>query len=186
MKRNIILVLSLVLLFGCYPAQQASLQPTLNVMPSSLGHNKTIGVRVVDERSSKSLGRRDFGSEITANQDVVALVEKEVFNGLKKKGFNPISYSKEHSIRLTIEIRLLEYSTTTGFVTSSYITKGAIKAIGINKDKIYERIYRSEKEKGRIIIPSAFDNEQLINAVFSDVLAKLLNDYELFSFLAKE
>src|SRR5687767_9630048 len=80
-------------LTGCaFNPQTANIAPIVTVMNSSEGNGVTVAVRVVDERPSKSLGRRGAGAygaaaEITAAQDLATVVQKEITDGLAKKGF---------------------------------------------------------------------------------------------------
>jgi hypothetical protein len=96
---------------GCaFVPQKATLAPSLNVAASNEGRNVEIGVRVVDERTSKSLGRRGtaFGAaaEISSDQDVAALVQQQVTEGLQKKGFKVAAFGANAGPQLTVEIRL--------------------------------------------------------------------------------
>jgi uncharacterized lipoprotein YajG len=189
MKTLIFSFLSLVVLSGCaFMPQQANLRPAVSVLASSEGKNVTVAVRVIDERPSKSLGRRGTGlapaAEITAAQDVAMVVQQQVVDGLRKKGFNPVDYNEHNNTRLTVEIRLLEYSTSVGFWTGGVHVKGALKAIAVRNGESYERMYRSEKEERIVVVPTAETNEEWINAALSDMLSQLFEDTGLFKFLS--
>jgi uncharacterized lipoprotein YajG len=157
-------------------------------MTSSIGKNKKVGVRVVDERPSATLGRRGIGgttgAKITTAQDLSEVVKKKVFEGLINMGFAPVNYRLQKEPRLTIEIRFLDYSTSAGFWTGKVQIRGAIKAIAAKKGDMYDKMYRVEKEETIMAVPGAERNERMINDVLSDVLAKLFNDVDLFEFLA--
>jgi len=158
------------------------------VLSSDVGKNATIGVKVVDERPSKSLGRRGtaYGAaaEITETQDLAVVVQQQGIDGLQKKGFNPVDYNEEKVPRLTVEIRLLEYSTSQGFWTGGVHIKGALKAVAVRAGNNYERMYHTEKEERVVIVPTANTNEQWINTPLNDVLRQLFEDEGLFRFLA--
>jgi uncharacterized lipoprotein YajG len=188
MKRLFISVVGLVLFSGCaFTQQHANLSPTISVVASTEGKNITIAVRVIDERPSQSLGRRGSGygpaAEITSAQDVAAVVHQQVTDGLRKKGFSPVEYSDTKDPRLTVEVRLLEYSTSQGFWTGGVHVKGALKAIAQRSGRTYEHMYRSEKEENVVIVPTAGTNEQWINSVLTDVLQQMFVDNELFRLL---
>ncbi|MDB5770600.1 MAG: hypothetical protein JWM42_974 [Burkholderia sp.] len=174
---------------GCaFNPQQANLTPTITVASSNEGKNVAVGVRVVDERPSKSLGRRGtaYGAaaEITANQDLADVVEKQVVEGLRRKGFKPVAFSATNEPRLSVEVRLLEYSTSQGFWTGGVHVKGALKAAATRSTGNYERLYRSEKEERIMVVPTAESNEKLINTALSELLNQVLEDANLFKFLA--
>jgi uncharacterized lipoprotein YajG len=189
MKKMFVVLPVLVVLFGCaFNRQQVNFSPTTNVMSSDLGKNVTVAVRVVDERPSKSLGRRGAGygpaAEITEAQDLAVVVQQQLIDGLRKKGFNPVDYDEKKKPRLTVEVRLLEYSTSQGFWTGGVHIKGALKAVAVRDSNNYERLYRTEKEERIVIVPTANTNEQWINAALNDVLSQLLEEEGLFRFLA--
>jgi uncharacterized lipoprotein YajG len=112
---NYLALLTFCALFaGCaFNPQTANIMPTVAVMASSEGRGVTVGVRVVDERPSKSLGRRGTASgaaaEITAAQDIATIVQNEIIEGLHKKGFSASDYRDSANPKLSVEVRLLEY-----------------------------------------------------------------------------
>jgi uncharacterized lipoprotein YajG len=189
---NYLALLTFCALFaGCaFNPQTATITPTVAVMASSEGRGVTVGVRVVDERPSKSLGRRGtaYGAaaEITAAQDIATIVQNEIIEGLQKKGFSASDYSDSANPKLSVEVRLLEYSTSQGFWTGGVHIKGALKAIAVNSGKTYEKIYRTDQEERVVVVPTAETNEKWINEALSEVLRQLLDDHGLIAFLAAE
>lgn len=190
MKLLAIALAPLIFLGGCaFTPQQANLAPIVSIASSNEGNNVTVAVRVLDERLSKTLGRRGtaYGAaaEITAAQDVAVVVQKHILAGLREKGFNPVDYAEAKDPSLTVEVRLLEYSTSTGFWTGGVHIKGAVKAIAVRGGANYERMYRTEKEERVVVVPTAEMNEQWLNTALSNVLHEMFEDVGLFRFLAK-
>jgi uncharacterized lipoprotein YajG len=185
------------LLVGCaYTTQQATLSPELQLSGTNIGNNATVAVKVVDERSDKSLGYRGsaYGkaAKITTGQNVAEVIYEKIVEGLKQNGFNPVPHgfnpvphSKGITRALKVEIRLIEYSTSVGFWTGGVHTKSALKAIAKNNGKVYENLYRVDNEKRIVFAPFAKENEKLINKAVSEVLQKLFGDQELIAFLAR-
>ena len=191
-ENNILPIFVLLLLFfsGCaYIPQEATLVPSVSVIPSNIGNDLEVSIKVVDERPTESLGNRGSavvkGAEITTTQDLAAIIKDEIFKGLKNMGFNPLDYKEEFPRRIVIELRLLEYSTSTGFWTGGVHLKGALKAMASNQDENYENFYRIEKEKRVVFVPGAKANEKIINEGLTELLQELFNDNNLFQFLAK-
>ena len=118
------------------------------------------------------------GAKISTDQDVAGIIQSEVINGLRKKGFDPVSNSQETQRSLKVEIRLIEYSTSTGLWTAGVETKAALKAIAKNKDKNYENLYRVGNEKRIMVTPTANSNAKLINNLVAQVLEKFLLSYK--------
>ena len=169
--------------------QKAVLNPDLFVIENDIGHGKEIGVTVVDERPEDTLGYRGAaqlskGAAITTDQNVGEVFEQKIREGLTKKGFKPTSLTEGALRSLKVEIRSLEYYTTTGFWTGGVHTKTALKAIARNGGKEYEQFYRGENEDRVVVVPFAEENEKLINTAISEVLQKLLSDKILLQFLS--
>ena len=173
---------------GCaFNPQKANVAPTVAVMASNEGKGISVAVRVVDERPSKSLGRRGtaYGAaaEITSVQEISFIVQREIGDALKKKGYSVVDYGDALNPRLSVEVRLLQYSTSQGFWTGGVQIQSALKANATNGLRMYEKMYRSEKEERVMVVPTAETNERWINDALSDVLNQLLNDSSLFSVL---
>lgn len=173
---------------GCaYIPQQANLNPDLNIDSSGIGNNARIFINVLDERAGKSLGRRaaSYGpaAEITAKQELAEVVKTKLEQGLRAQGFLPGAKDTADSI-LIVEIRALDYSTSTGFFTGGVHIRAALKGRAKNRDAEMEKMYRYEKEERIIIVPTAGTNEKWINEALSTTLNKLLTDSELLAFLA--
>ena len=169
--------------------QKAVLNPDLLVIENDIGNGKEIGVEVVDERPEDTLGYRgganlSKAAPITTDQDVEEVFDRKIREGLRRKGFQPILRTEETLQSLRVEIRSLEYYTSTGFWTGGVHTKTALKVIAKNAGKKYEQFYRGGNEERVVIVPSAEENETLINTAISEVLLSLFNDKKLFQFLS--
>ena len=175
---------------GCaFTPQTANIAPTVDVVSSSEGKGIIVALSVTDERPSKSLGHRGAGfsngAEIKEAQDLPAIVQKEVTDGLRKKGFLVVDGSGSSNAKLVVEIRLLDYSTSVGFWTGGVDLKGALKAVANKNGKTYEKMYRYDKEERIVFVPGADTNEKWINAALSNVLTQLLDDNGLTMFLTQ-
>ena len=170
-------------------SQEANLAPNLSVMGSSEGKGIVVSVRVVDERPTKSLGFRSGGygkgAEIKSTQDVAIVIQEAIISGLRSKGFDTSDWNMESDPRLNVEVRFLEYTTSTGLWTGGVHVNAAIKIEATNGGEVYEKIYRSENEKRVVIVPGATSNEKQINLVLSDVLNRIFDDQALMNHLAQ-
>lgn len=175
---------------GCaFIEQQATLRPQMTVAEGDVGRSATIAVRIVDERPDRTLGHRGgaYGkaAKIMTTQDVARLVHEHITEGLKRKKFVPVDYEPGAGRALKVEIRLLEYSTSTGFFSGGVHTKATLKAVATNAGKEYENLYRVDNEERVVFVPTAEKNEELLNAALSDVLRQLFQDQHLLAFLAR-
>jgi uncharacterized lipoprotein YajG len=161
----------------------------VHVNASDIGQGRKVGVLVDDERDTQELGNRGSaaiskGAKISTDQNLPEVFKQAVFDGLKAKGFNPTDNANSPDRRLKVEIRSLNYSTSTGFWTGGVDTKAAIKAIVTNSGISYESMYRSENEERVVFVPTADHNTELLNKVVSEVLAKLFDDQSLLTALS--
>jgi uncharacterized lipoprotein YajG len=173
-----------------FSPQKAEIKPDLQVYASNIGQGKAVGVLVTDERDSQDIGHRgsaliNKAATISSEQNLAEVFRQAVFDGLKAKGFAPTDSNKSTGPQLKIEIRALDYSTSTGFWTGGVDTKAAIKAIVTNSGTTYENFYRSSNEERVVVVPTADHNTELINKVVNDVLSQLLADQALLGSLAK-
>jgi uncharacterized lipoprotein len=179
-----------ILITSCaFIPQKVTLAPELDIAGSSIGRGKNVALKVVDERADTCLGRRASGygpaAEIATDQDVCACVNEQIVEGLRRNEFNPVLYTKDAPRSLIVEIRLIEYTSSAGFATAGIHAKAALKAICRNNELTYEKMYRTESEQRKVFVPTAEENERLINEALSQVINKLFQDQELTSFLAK-
>lgn len=184
------ITLTVLLLAGCTQTpQQVWLAPTVHVQASFEGNGTTIAVNVVDGRPSKSLGyfgkTRDASSEITTAQDITAVVAQEILTGMRNKGFVVVDGKSKGDAKLTVEVRLLDYSTAPDTLTGSVNIKSALRVVAAKNGKYLEKTYRADNEKRVVVVPSAATNEQWINEAFSDVLRQLFADSQLSLFLTQ-
>jgi len=180
---------SMALLSGCaFHEQKATLRPVLEVVGSAEGAGRTIGLRVVDERSSTVLGHRGTATgaaaAINTDQDVAALIHEKVKEGLLKKGYQVVDFNGADGCRLSLELRELRYSTSQGFWTGGVEVEGAIKAVGTKSGDSYENMYRTDDKRRVVVVPTASKNEEWINSAVSDLLKQVFNDPGLSKFLS--
>jgi uncharacterized lipoprotein YajG len=168
--------------------QQAKIAPALKVAATTEGNGTAVALRVLDERDSKSIGNRGtaYGkaAKITSAEDVGAIVHNQIVAGLTAKGFKVIPFDAAAPVTLTVELRALNYDTSTGFWTGGVEIKSALKAIARRGTLEYEKFYRSDEEKRVAVVPTAAKNEEWINASLTDVLTQLFDDIGLMRHLA--
>lgn len=179
-------------LTGCaFVPQKVELAPKVATSESREGNGTRFGFRVLDERTTKLIGRRGAGpgwgdaAEITTNQDLAIVVHHQLAEAFRRKSFNPIEYNSASTTetKVSVEIRAIDYTTSTGFWTGGVHMNGAIKASAVRGPKVYERLYRIEDEERVLVSPTAESNEALINDALGKLLSQLLADQALIDFL---
>jgi uncharacterized lipoprotein YajG len=175
------------LLSGCvWVHQTAILKLDPQITPSSVGHGATIAVRVLDKRPTQTLGYRGLDSQnasITTDQDVVALFQQKILQGLERKGFNALGYGEPSPRLLTVEIRQIEYSTDMEFWKGTIRAKAALRAFSTKDGAIFDKTYVGARKDTVVEAPPAKTNERLINGAISDAVLYLLEDERLVWFL---
>ena len=190
MKKLVYTLLLSFSLYGCaFNSQKVEFSPQVEVDKANIGNGAEIYVSVVDERPSQSLGRRGSGygpaGEITAATDLSETIKLQVKEGLSAKGFK-VTDNVNAERKLTIEVRQLEYSTSTGFFTGGVHIQGAMKGEARHGATSYEKMYRHEKEERVVIVPTAETNSTWINNALSGTLNQIFQDEELFKFLGRK
>lgn len=175
---------------GCaFNPQQANFEPPLEVIASDIGNNAYLSIQVADDRPSQSLGRRASGygpaAEITAAQDLTVVIRDKLSQGFSAKKFKVEDVSGTDNVaNMKVELRALEYSTSTGFWTGGIHINGAIKLTATRHNREFEKFYRSENEQRIVIVPDATTNEKWLNEALGGLLTQIIEDEELLVFLA--
>lgn len=86
---------------------------------------------------------------------------------------------------LHIELRLLSYETSVGFWTGGVETRAAMKCIASNGGEKYEKLYREEKERRVLVVPTADTNAAWINETLAGILKQIFDDAALLAMLEK-
>ncbi len=187
-------LLFIALATGCaFTPQTVVIEPTVEVPAGNIGEDRNISVYVVDERTTTTLGRRGSGAlrgaAITTEQDMAAVFQTLIVENLNAMGFNATAVTQGTaglgSSLLRVDIRSLEYETSTGFWTGGVHTRGSMKATATRDARNYDKLYRVDEEKRVMVVPGANSNAQMINATASAILQELFNDVALFKFLAE-
>ncbi len=175
---------------GCaFTPMKVELAPDTGVPVSNIGEGRTVYLAVSDERPTESIGNRGSaymtGAQITLGEDLTAVVQSAMAEMLGTKGFDVVFEEPEapHS-NLRVDIRGLQYDTSTGFWTGGVEVTAALKATAANEFETYENFYRYEDEDRVVFVPGAEGNSQRINAALNDVLHQAVADRKLLEVLA--
>jgi uncharacterized lipoprotein YajG len=187
-KRGLFWMLAAVLAGGCaWVRQSATLKLEPVITPSQIGNGVRVAVRVIDRRPSATIGYRGVDSKnaaITTGQDVAALFQEKLIEGLKRKGFDAFRYEGAPGRLLTVEVRLIDYSTDMEFWKGLVKVQAELVAL-VPKDGVrFEQTYFVERKETTVEAPRAKTNERLINSAISGALQKLFDDARLMAYLA--
>jgi len=193
MRQLYSLIIAMTLVCSCAVIrQEVSLKPDVNVASTEIGKGRPIQLKTVDERTSTVIGSRGLkggaasSAEITSSQDVLAVVQTSLLNGLRRKGFKPALEETSLQNGLRVDIRNLEYSLTPGIVMGNLRAEAALKATCMADGKqSYDRMYRGEETDRVFFVQFASANERYINSALSKAIQGLLDDRKLQECLAQ-
>lgn len=186
-----VFLLVLGVLQGCaFMPHKISFSPHAEIRQVDIGQGKTVLLSVVDDRVDKMIGRRGtlYGgaAEISSTQDLENLIRTEVASGLRQKGFKPVFAPEDSPRRLSVEIQLIEYTASFGFITGGIHGKVALKASATAGGKNFDYIYRAHRERRAIFVPTAGSDQRTMNEAMTMVLEELFADERLWAILASE
>lgn len=187
MKKVIFAVVGAGLLSGCaVTAMDAKVAPQPQFQTSEIGKGQTVSVVVVDERPSKNLGKRsNVGGVINMKDDLAAIYQTAVIDGLKKNGFNAVGAAAPGAATVKVEIRGLEEMSTMGFWTMGTNISASIKVYADSAGAHYEQMYRGEAEHRTVALSGAKALNAKLNAVINNELEQMFADQMLLTTLAK-
>jgi uncharacterized lipoprotein len=174
-----------------FQKQTTIVKPEVHVVQSAVGKGHAVYVSVSDERESADIGNRGSAAfskmaTISNNQNLAEVFRQAIFEGLQAQGFAPSSSDQSAHRQLKLEIRALDYSTSTGFWTGGVDTKAAVKVIVTTSQGNYEHLYRAANEERVVVVPTAGHNSELINKVVNDVLTRVFQDQAMIGYLTKD
>lgn len=186
---KLLLSLGTLALTGCaFNPQTVTFNRDLAVPTAALGGGNAISLVVKDERADTALGRRGTGvaqaAAITTKENMDQVVKDKFTVGLQNLGFK-VAADAGGPRKLTVELRLLGYSTSQGFWTGGVHTKGAIKVMGRFGDTDFEKTFRAEEEERIMVVPTADKNAELLNKILDQTLIKVFADEEFRAFLKR-
>lgn len=173
---------------GCaWVHQNATLRLHPQISPSGVGAGRTVAVRVTDRRTSEIIGYRGLDSQdasITTKQNIAALFEAKIIEGLGAKGFQAVAYTDQGTGVLNVDVMEIKYTTDLEFMQGSMQARAVLR-VSTSKSGIYfnQNFYGTRKET-ILEAPKASRNERIINAAISDAVQRLFDDDRLLSLLA--
>lgn len=181
-------ILLLVLITGCaWKHQDALLKLDPQIAPSSAGNGASLALRVLDKRPTVILGYRGMdskGAEISTEQDLPALFEEKLLEGLARKGFNPQRAGDPSVPLVTVEILKIEYSTAMDFWKGSVNVVAVLRVFTSKNGLHFDQSYTATQNERSTEAPSAKRNNAIINAALSSVVQRVFEDERLMIFLA--
>lgn len=173
---------------GCaWVHQDAKLQLNPLIAPSGVGAGKPVVVRVADRRGTEILGYRGLDSQnasITTKQDVAALFEAKIIEGLVAKGFKAVAHSDQQANLLNVEVKEIKYTTDMEFMKGSMQVRAVLRVYTSKNGLYFDQNFYGTRKEAIVEAPKASRNDRIINAAISDAVQRMFDDDRLMVFLA--
>ena len=117
-----------------------------------------------------------------AANDVKTAVEEAVRKGLQTQGFNAFNPG-EDATRLEVRLEQLDYVPEEGSVVNSVTLTLTLEGVASRGEITHTGTYRSSVKHDLPLTPSAKRNGEMVNAILSGAITRMLNDPEMQAFL---
>ncbi len=181
---KLIVVLTFPLIGGCaITSMNAKIAPDMQIAADSIGEGHEVGVVVIDERPTQNIGKRSaVGANIKMQDDLAAIYQQALMDGLARKGFAPVP-GESPEANLRVEIRSLSYEVSGGWWTGGINIDSAIKAYVIGPLETYEHLYRASDSDRAVFALGAGTNNEKLNAAVEETLHQVFEDQKLLEVL---
>ena len=186
--KKLLLSLALVLLSACaYSPQQITIEPRIDTGGDAYGNGRAIAVSAEDAREQKVLGTRGGvykdTSTITVANDMVQAIARAAQAKLATLGFNVNSDQPSASMNVVVE--QLSYDVPDkGGLGKTIDLKCALRVDVKAGSESYSGHYRTSAQQEALMTPSMASNQQMINKLLSDTLARAFTDPKMKAFLS--
>jgi uncharacterized lipoprotein YajG len=174
-------------LTGCiHTPHEVNLAPKLDVALTNVGEGTTLHFRFVDERPDTLIGLRGYsgmGARITA-KDLPTLVEAQLREGLKKKGYELAEAESPDYPTVTYRLVSFQILMQAGALTISDHVSAALAAEARRNASSYNQVYRySFDESDGGAAPTASEIDTKMNRALNVILNQALSDRDMDKFL---
>ena len=171
-----------------YSPQQITINPVVDTSGERYGNGRAVSVAVEDRRENKVVGSRGGvykdTSLITIANDISAAIVRASEAKLATQGFNINASQDQASAQVKVVIEELEYDVLEQSVTKKLALKAVMLVEASSQGHTYNGRYETKTNRQSVVTPSSTRNEQMINTLLSDTLARLFADPKLKAFLS--
>ena len=182
---------SALLLTGCaHSPQQLDPTPKITGTINPVGQGQPVSVRVVDGRSSPTLGTRgglypETSAVIVPKEKVIPKLQAQVEAAVRLLGFTP-SPNAYNAPQLTLTLAELKYQSPKEGLYVTEATIGATLRIEVqNGGRRYTGRYGASLNQRFGMAPNEQTNTKLVSEVLSDALSRAFRDQSIGQVLAQ-
>ncbi|MCQ4286004.1 YajG family lipoprotein [Pseudomonas stutzeri] len=182
---------SALLLTGCaHSPQQLDPTPKITGTINPVGQGQPVSVRVVDGRSSPTLGTRgglypETSAVIVPKEKVIPKLQAQVEAAVRLLGFTP-SPNAYNAPQLTLTLAELKYQSPKEGLYVTEATIGATLRVEVqNGGRRYTGRYGASLNQRFGMAPNEQTNTKLVSEVLSDALSRAFRDQSIGQVLAQ-
>ena len=189
--RSLVAIITVLLFSGCaFTPHEVQMTATAPRLTSDVGQGVTVGVRIVDDRESSTVGQRGVGmqgADVSANS-LITHIERQTRQLLSDKGFKIVDYndSETADVKLTVSMRAFKFFIETGFWTGANNVDVILKSEARRGAEDYVNTYRFNNEERMLVVPDGAGIDDMLNSALLDVFTKMAADSDLYKFLANK
>ena len=186
-----LVAVSALALAGCAPSpQQLDPTPKLNETINPVGQGQPVAVRVVDGRSSPTLGTRgglypETSAVIVPKDKIIPKLQAQAEAAVRLLGFTP-SANAYNAPQLTLTLAELKYQSPKEGLYVTEANVGATFRIEVqNGGRRYTGRYGASLNQRFGMAPNEQTNTKLVSEVLSDALTRVFRDQSISQVLAQ-
>jgi len=155
-------------------------QPQITAPIAPVGQGQPVSVRVVDGRSSFTLGTRgglypDTSVVVVQSQDVIPKLQAEAEKAVRQMGFTP-SANAYGAPQLTLTLAELKYQSPKELYVTASDVAATFQVEVRNSQRGYKGRYGASLNQRFGMAPNAEANTKLVSDVLSDALTRVFKD----------
>ncbi len=183
------LLLSLLLAIGgcALSPQTINLHPTVQAPARAIGQGQPISLTVTDARQQQAFGPRGgiypSTSLITPGESVATSIRRSLVPVLHDYGFTVAQPGAQSPLKMQVVVEEIRYTPLLNSVPNQVQTSAALRVVCSNAGKEYQSRYSAKSTQDVLAAPSAEHNEQILNALLSKVLERMMTDPALLDFM---
>ncbi len=184
------LLISVTLSSCAYPPQVIRLNPAPpkgDAAAATIAANHEVVLVTRDARSSQEIGRRSSGTRdeaaITTDTDIAALLQTQMTEILKAKGFRVLPAGPSNVPTLEVQLKELSYSAFNVSGERKVKIQVVLETFIKNGPQTFRKTFQAQQERKVVLEPVAKSNEEWINETFADAINEVANDSRIYSYL---
>jgi uncharacterized lipoprotein len=170
-----------------FSPQQITIKPSAVLDSESYGMGRGLSVVVEDRRASKVLGSRGGvykeTSVVTIANSLTDAIGKATRASLAAQGFDVVNAASD-AAEFKVVVETLGFDIPAQSLVSVVKLQAVLQVEASSHGEVYKGRYQTQSEHKLMGRPSTETNEEMINQLLTDTLARMFEDQKLRAFLS--